>query len=136
MDVCLCFIEPQENKLSKIYFSGAKRPLYHLSKGVLTEHKGTKKSIGGHIGSAESDFFSTEIFAQSGEIIYLTTDGYADQANENRQKFSSQKLKNLLEEVGNFPLHEQEILLKNALHAHQGNAAQRDDITIAGILIA
>jgi hypothetical protein len=27
-------------------------------------------------------------------------------------------------------------LLKNALHAHQGNAAQRDDITIAGILIA
>jgi serine phosphatase RsbU (regulator of sigma subunit) len=136
MDVCLCFIEPQDELITKIYFSGAKRPLYHLKNALLTEHKGTKKSIGGHIGSAESDFFSTEIIAQRGDILYLTTDGYADQANENRQKFSTQKLKSLLAEVGHLPLHEQELMLKNSLLLHQGTAAQRDDITIAGILIA
>jgi ligand-binding sensor domain-containing protein/serine phosphatase RsbU (regulator of sigma subunit) len=135
MDVALCFIQPLENEKYKVVFSGAKRPLYFTENKNFIEIKGTKKSIGGHYDSGETRFEAEEFFVGKGAILYLTTDGYADQANEQRQKFSTQRLKALLEEISTLPAEEQKTRLQEEILKHQGNTSQRDDITIAGLFL-
>ncbi len=136
MDVCLCCIESENTQQFKITFSGAKRPLYYFEKekNKLTRIKGDRKTIGGKIRiNSLTHFSNKEIVLQKNDLLYLTTDGYVDQNNKERQKIGSPKLKEILNNIANKPLSEQKQILETELDNWQAEEKQRDDITVVGI---
>jgi serine phosphatase RsbU (regulator of sigma subunit) len=132
MDLTLAVIDYPERK---VYFGGANNPLYHVSGGELTEYKTNKYPIGG--GQYEGRHFTTqELICQPGDMIFLFSDGYADQfGGPNRKKFMYGKFKKLLVEVSTLPIDEQKEHLNTIIEnwMHEGNIDQIDDILVIGI---
>jgi len=132
MDVCLVSFEIN-SKLVK--FSGAKRPLYVSRKNnEIEEIKGTRKSIGGKKEGIE-DFSSVEIKLESGDILYLSSDGLTDQNNKDRKRFGSNKLKEILQLNIDQSMENQKLAIEKELDIFMENEEQRDDITLIGIKI-
>ncbi len=134
MDVCLALIETQDDS-TKVTFAGTRRPLYYIKNGVFEEHRGDRVSIGGvHQKQGKGKEFSNfTLHLQNGDMIFLTTDGLADQHSIDKQKFSTQKLKDILTAHASLDLATQKTLLQQQLHAHMQGVEQRDDITVMGI---
>ncbi len=136
MDIAFCAITQLEDKV-KVSFSGAKRPLYYVtpSSNKIEQVKGTRRSIGGVSRKTVKSFEVETLFLEKGTILYLTTDGFADQNNKDNEKFSSLQLMSILSEINNLPLSEQKKQLEIALDKHQEGTEQRDDITILAVKI-
>jgi serine phosphatase RsbU (regulator of sigma subunit) len=132
MDICLCKISSKETS-HHITFSGAKRPLFYTEKGELKELKGTRKNIGGKSKEKEEHFLEESIVLEGGEMLYLSSDGLADQSNPNRDKFSLVTVKDLLQKNAEKGGYEQKTVILQALKNHQKDAEQRDDITLIGV---
>ncbi|MGQ9806543.1 MAG: SpoIIE family protein phosphatase [Chlorobiales bacterium] len=130
MDVCLVKVERE-----RVIFSGAKRPLYCIQNDEFIEFKGDRYSIGGRQRETERKFTAHEIPIQQQTTLYLTTDGYIDQANAQRESFGSKRFKELLKISSPLSLDKQKEKLEAELAAHQQTEAQRDDITIMGVLV-
>ncbi|GEM_PF-3509538 len=135
MDVCMTVIEKDTKDNIKLYFAGAKRPLFYIHKERLHEIRGTRRSIGGRPKKKFTPFKTHEILLNAGDVIYLTTDGYVDNGNPKRQNFGSQQLIKLLQANYAKPLTVQGEILLQALKEHQQDAEQRDDITVLGVRI-
>lgn len=130
IDVCLV---KYERNFNRIVFSGAKRPLFLVDKEI-NEIKGTKRSIGDFLNK-KYDFTDNEIQLQRNTILYLTSDGYQDQLDENGKKIGSKRLKNELFQVSDKDFDKQLEYFSNELVKFQKVEDQRDDITIIGIEI-
>ena len=130
MDVCLCRIDKEG-----ITFAGARRSLYIVREGALMELEGDSKPIGGFQREAKRVFSSKRLDLEpsSTTMLYLTSDGFADQHNSRREKFGIKRLNNLFQQFAPMKMHHQREILETALHEHQGTVQQRDDITIMGI---
>jgi len=134
MDVVLVSIDRLNRR---IIFAGAHRPLWvvrqdHAS-AKLCETKGDRWSIGGTRHIDRREFTSRSLAMQGGDMVYLCTDGFADQRGVNGRKFSSKALKKLLVQLSGLSLAQQKEELQIALDNHQGTEEQMDDITIMGV---
>ncbi len=132
MDVAFCVIEKKKNI---IRFAGARRPLF-LIKGKtneLIEIKGDRKSIGGRQKEENRVFDKKEIKYESGDTIYMFSDGFVDQQNKDEKKFGIKKLRETFVEINSKTLKEQKNILLNMLKGHKKEWEQQDDITILGI---
>jgi ligand-binding sensor domain-containing protein/serine phosphatase RsbU (regulator of sigma subunit)/cell division protein FtsL len=138
MDVALFCMEEEGNKF-KITFSGAKRPLYFVEKSnsnpKLETIKGDRRSIGGRIRNNPIPFTNNELILEKGSLIYLTTDGFADQPNPERKKIGSLDLRDFIETNAAKVMTKQRTELLNLLRGHQQESAQVDDISLIGIKI-
>lgn len=130
MDVCLVKVERE-----RLIFSGAKRPLFLVKNGELSEFKGDRYSIGGRQRESERKFSAHEIPIEQRATLYLTTDGYIDQANAQRESFGSKRFRDLLKSISPMSLEEQKAKLESELSAHQQEEAQRDDITMMSLVV-
>ncbi len=137
MDVCLCRINER-----KITFAGAHLPLYLVKskneakgKPEVIELKGDRRSISGLKKEAQRFFTQKEINMQPGDMIYLSSDGFAHQNNSRDEKFGKKRLKELFLEIAPLSPAEQRRKLARELERHQGEEEQRDDITIIGVKI-
>jgi serine phosphatase RsbU (regulator of sigma subunit) len=137
MDVVLVKLKKINGNIEKITFSGAKSPLYLVNKsGKITRIKGSPKPIGGIIDS-DFDFYYTDtiITPEKGDSFYLTTDGYIDQNNNDRQRFGTVKLMKLLRIISKRETNLQKEVLHRELIDFMEDEEQRDDITILGFKI-
>ncbi len=135
MDVSLVKIEKRTLDY-RIIYSGAKRPLFyyeHTQKEIQII-KGDRKSIGG-VRSIKSKvrFTDKELFLHHDDIIYLSTDGLIDQNNPKRQRFGTPRFVDLLNQIKDFELDQQKIVIERELEAFKQNEPQRDDITIVAL---
>lgn len=133
MDLGICVFEPKGKSKIKLTYGGAKNTLYVVSKGELTTLKGDRKSIG--FVRKGFNYSKQDLILQKGDLVYLTTDGYIDQANPNRERFGSIRLMELLKEIYSLEMHEQKDILEQALQDHQQDTEQRDDINLIGIRV-
>ncbi len=139
MDIALISIfKTSESDDVKIHFSGANNALYIVSdKNDMTnflEFKSDKQPVGFY--SNMKLFTQQEIIAKKGDIIYMGTDGYADQFGGIKgKKFMSKQLKKILSSIYTLPLNEQEMILNQKFQGWKGNLDQVDDVTIVGIRI-
>ena len=133
MDVCLCRFEkiPEQQEV-KVLFSGAKRNLVYIKAGTNEPEKleADRRSIG---SESVTPFTTQELLLPRGSMLYLTSDGYADQNNTAREKLGSRNTKLLIAELSALPVSDQKKHLESALDSHQQNAEQRDDITFIGL---
>lgn len=129
MDLALCVLYPQQGR---IRFAGGRRPLFWVKNGELIEIQGRKYGIGGR--PQEDPFETHEIAYNQGDMVYLSTDGYADQfGGPNRRKFMVPKFKDLLVEEAPKPTTEQLARLTTEHIAWKGELDQVDDILVVGV---
>lgn len=134
MDLGLCCIlPPDEAGKREVVYAGAKRPLYVACRNELFELRGDRYSIGGWFGIDSPTFTNKSLTLEVGDIIYLTTDGYGDAANQRRKKMGEPRLKKMLIANHKETMAQQKRLLLQSLQAHQQETEQRDDITIIGV---
>lgn len=133
MDVCFTALNIKTNEIA---FSGAKRPLiiYNCAKNELEEIKGDRISIGGK-NDKEKEFTEHKIKLNSGDLVYLSSDGLTDQNNNERKRFGTSKLKELIENNISTSLKEQKEIIEKELNDFQKDEEQRDDITLIGFKI-
>ncbi len=132
MDIALCMIDYRNKKL---HFAGAYNPMILIRNGNLIEYKGDRMPIGIHIGT-EKDFTNNKIEYQLEDVVYLFSDGFADQfGGDDGRKFLIKNLKELLLSIHHEPMEKQKILLEETLENWKNNYEQVDDISIIGLKI-
>lgn len=137
MDISVCIID-KKNHL--IEYSGAMHPLYFVRNtenkvSELEQYRTDIHSIS-MLQSKKHSYSSVNIEIGKGDMIYLLSDGYADQfGGKNGQKFLSKNLKALLAKIAGEPLEIQQALLQEKINKWQGNYHQIDDMLILGIKI-
>lgn len=131
MDIAVLKIDLKGKTLE---YAGANRPLYHVKNKQLTEIKATKAAIGGSVLGYEKKFESTALKLQAGDMVYLSTDGFADQfGGAKNKKITTKKFKGLLETIAEQPLPEQEKYLLDFFNTYKGGNEQTDDVLLAGL---
>lgn len=132
MDISFLSVDYSKNE---VQWAGAYNPLWIIdSKNNLVEIKADKQSIGKSDTTAA--FTTHTLTVDKGSMLYLITDGYADQfGGENGKKFKYQQLKNLLISNSAKSCEAQKQALEEAFVKWQGELEQVDDVTIIGIRI-
>lgn len=134
MDVALCAISTQEDK---VYFSGANRNLIVVKKnGELEKHTGNKLPIGGAHFEPERIFTTLNLQLETGDHIYIFSDGYADQFGGKTQegkKFMVKRLHDLFCTIHNEEPETQRKVLEETIEHWRGPLEQVDDILVIGV---
>jgi serine phosphatase RsbU (regulator of sigma subunit) len=129
MDMSICRLNG-----SVLSFSGAQNPIYHVRDNKLNEYKGDKQPIGKH--SNRSAFTKKEIELQKGDLIYLFSDGFADQfGGPKGKKFKYKAFKELLLKTQHESMNRQREILDEAIKDWMGRLEQLDDICVMGVRI-
>ena len=108
----------------KVQFSGAGRPLY-MKNGTMEIIKTDKRGIAGQTDNDEYQFSATEIEKSNNLMLYLASDGYADQMNEHSKKYSTKRFVALLDSISEKPITEQQDTLENEFNSHKGTKSNR-----------
>lgn len=131
MDGILLCIDKNTNTYT--YSAAHNKPLI-LHNGELTEHHADKMPIGK--GIREDSFTNHELPLQSGDILYMYTDGYADQfGGPKGKKFKYKQLNDLLLSQAALPMVTQKESLQNVFESWRGELEQVDDVCVCGIRI-
>ncbi len=149
MDISLCSLK--WNDYSKelrgginIEWAGANIPLWivHHNQYVnekweykrLEEIKGDKQPVGKF--EFTKSFTNQSFSLEKDDVIYLFTDGYADQfGGPNNKKFHYSQMRKLLTEIHDLPMDEQKTKLNSTFESWRGENEQVDDVLVIGIRI-
>ena len=133
MDVAIFCLDKTENA-NKITFAGAKQSMFYVENDKIHRLKGDRMSIGGRRSKKLDDMFHEEtVFLPNDTMVYMMSDGFADQADPQGNKIGSRTIIAQLEKNANLSAGKQKQELENLLEQHQLSAPQRDDITLLGI---
>jgi len=129
MDMLVCKYNRQD---SRLLFAGANNPLYLVREGELTEFKTDKMPVSIH--EVMNPFNVQEIKLKPGDLIYLFSDGYADQfGGPLGKKFKYRAFKELLVTNAEKEMHDQGLLLDQAFEKWRGDVEQIDDVVVIGL---
>jgi serine phosphatase RsbU (regulator of sigma subunit) len=133
MDASLCALNLQTKEL---HWAGANNPLwiYRVNKKSIEEIKADKQPIGkGHEPKA---FTTHRIALNPGDILYLFTDGYADQfGGEKGKKLTRARFRELLLSIASLDMEKQREALLKFHDEYRGNQEQIDDICVLGVRV-
>lgn len=133
MDISLITIDFEQKKLN---FAGGYNPLFLIRNGELIQVKADKFPIGGYMGEKLKDFTNNEMDLQKGDVLYLFSDGYADQfGGTDDSKYLIRRFRELLLKIHKEPMFEQKEILNQVHNDWRGNTVQIDDILVIGIRI-
>jgi len=122
------------NDNSQVEYAGAYNPLYHLCNGEITETRGSRQPIG--FMKEREPFINHSIDLQKGDMLYIFTDGYADQfGGPKGKKFKYQPFKELLLTLQELPMLEQEEKLRIHFDQWKGERDQTDDVCVIGVRV-
>ena len=132
MDISLCALNL---KTKTMEWAGANNPLWRLKNGTLIEIKADKQPIG--MVENFKPFTNHQINLESGEILYLFTDGYADQfgGELGQKKLTKKRFKDLIISLQSKSMHEQGLELDAFINNYRKKVEQIDDILVIGIRI-
>jgi ligand-binding sensor domain-containing protein/serine phosphatase RsbU (regulator of sigma subunit) len=133
MDMSLISIHPVTSELE---YAGSYNALYIVSDGRLTEIKADRIPIGRSSSITESKFTNHRVNVKKGDMVYLFSDGYADQfGGGDGSKFKYKGLKDLLASISELSLEEQKHRLDETIEQWKGPLDQVDDILLIGTRI-
>jgi phosphoserine phosphatase RsbU/P len=133
MDMSLCVLDLKNNKMD---FAGANNPILLVRDNKLIKYKGDRFPIGAFVENQSQQFTNNEIRLNEGDMIYMFSDGYADQfGGPENKKFFIRRFEQLLLEISSGSMEEQKEILKNTLYEWMGNNSQVDDILVIGIRV-
>jgi serine phosphatase RsbU (regulator of sigma subunit) len=128
MDIALCSINGNE-----LNYAGANNSLWIIRKGSSEVHeiKADKQPVG--LYHKPTNFNEHKISLDEGDLVYLFSDGFADQfGGEKNKKFKTVNFKKLLISLSKLPLPDQKIGLDVAFEKWRGELEQLDDVCVMG----
>ncbi|MEX1003261.1 MAG: SpoIIE family protein phosphatase [Crocinitomicaceae bacterium] len=144
MDIALCSLnfnntnsDKAQNSVgvvAQLRYAGANNPLWLLRGSELIEIKADKQPIGNY--HDPKPFSTHELQLKKGDVIYLFSDGYADQfGGEKGKKFKSKSFRELLIESSELSLDEQKSKINQVFEDWKGEFEQVDDVCVIGVRI-
>lgn len=156
MDIALCALNLRTRKMR---YAGANNPLWVVSKADnyqqfvdtldgkgsaledqnnadvrLVEVKGDKQPIGKH--EAVSPFTTREMTLEKGDVVYVFSDGYADQfGGPKGKKLKYKPFKEILLSLYDKPMDEQRKTIDDFFEQWKGEHEQIDDICVIGVRV-
>lgn len=135
MDLAFCVID---KKKMTMQFAGAFNPLYIIRSNKLIEIKGDRLSVGADNDPLDikpvQNFTSHDLKLQKTDMIYLFTDGFADQfGGPEGKKYKYRRFRHTLLTIHKLSLDSQKVFLDQVLEEWRGKIEQIDDILVIGI---
>lgn len=151
MDIALISLR-KENDKTILEFAGANNPLWIVRKGKISiplselhsvhyfedsdhsliELKPDKQPVGKFVN--EKSFTNQSFAIQKNDVVYLFSDGFADQfGGQKGKKMKNVIFKNILLENIERPLTDQKKILTSAFESWRGDFEQLDDVCVMGI---
>lgn len=125
-----------DRKKFTVSFAGAYNPLYLVRNGEVMVYRADRFPIGMTAISEKKSFTNQEVVIQPGDMLYMCSDGYADQfGSPDVKKYKSGNVKKLLAEIWSLPVEEQRKRLEDEILSWRGNLPQVDDILFVGTRI-
>jgi len=132
MDIIVCELDVNTHYMR---FASAMRPIILYKDKKLQYVRGSKCSIGGEAEDTKK-FENVGFQLTKGDIVYMFSDGYPDQFGGPRgKKFKLARLKNMLADICEKPMHEQHDVVSNTFKDWRGKHAQVDDVLFMGVKI-
>ncbi len=120
----------------EIIFAGANRPLWLFRNNSCKIFLPDKQPIGG-MQLERKKFTNHKIPVEAGDILYLFTDGYADQfGGKEGKKIMTANFRKMILGHLHLPMPEQHLKLKNHFEQWKTGHDQVDDVLVAGIKIS
>ena len=133
MDITLCSFDAAAKELE---FAAAFNPLFLVRDSEIFEVKGNKFPIGIFLEKETKKFTNHKIKVKKGDVIYIFSDGYADQfGGAKGKKFMQSQFRNLLFDIHKKPMPEQRRILDQTIEHWRGNEDQVDDILVMGMRV-
>ena len=133
MDVAICSLN---HKTKELQYAVAFNPLYLLRDGKIAQTKGDKFPIGSFLDGATPNFTNHKLQLLEGDILYIFSDGYADQFGGPRgKKMMYKKFRDTLIANSQKDLSVQKDLLRDHLYDWMGEEEQVDDILVIGVKV-
>jgi ligand-binding sensor domain-containing protein/serine phosphatase RsbU (regulator of sigma subunit) len=133
MDIVICAMEIGSAELE---YAGANRALWIFREGKsegLEVIRPDKFPIGGLETETKRSFSNKRITLKKGDIIYLSTDGYADQfGGVLGKKMMVRNFQKKLSEILHLPFNEQKEILQKHFASWKGEQEQVDDVLVIG----
>lgn len=116
----------------KVSFAAAHNAILLVSNGLIKELPVDRMPVGHR--DEIIPFSLNEVELKKGDVLYLSTDGYADQfGGPKGKKFKYKQLEELLLSVHTDPMESQKDRLKNKFDEWRGTLEQIDDVCVIGI---
>jgi serine phosphatase RsbU (regulator of sigma subunit) len=129
MDIALCSI-----KGNKLNYSGANNPLIIIRNKEVIQIKADRQPIGKYIRA--EDFTNHTLDIQKDDMIYIFSDGFADQFGGKKcKKYRLTNLLILLTKISTKVLSEQHTILKEEFLSWKGTEDQIDDVCVMGVRV-
>jgi len=128
IEMSMCIINRSTKQME---YSGAFLPVYIARDEKLIEIKGDKINVGQSIKDVFFNRHTEKI--EPGDIIYMFSDGYADQfGGPENKKFMYRRLRHLLVTISKFPMDDQRRILEETIISWMSDTDQIDDIMVMG----
>lgn len=128
------------NEENILWCACANNPVYIVRNSQLIEIPAQKRTVG-YCDNTEP-FVNHTFQLEKNDLIYLFSDGYADQFggksennNNKERKFTKKRFKELLTQISHLSIEEQKQTLIQKHLEWRGNVEQTDDICIVGIKV-
>jgi len=133
MDISLACLTPSKAGM-QVQWSGAFNPLWYLQDGEMKEVGADKQPVGKF--ESQNVFTTHTLQLKKGDVLYLFTDGYADQfGGPKGKKFKYKQFQESLLVISNKSMDEQKQPLEETLKEWKGELGQMDDVLVIGIRI-
>lgn len=133
MDITLCSYDSENHEVE---FAGAFNPLFIVREGEIFEIKGNKFPVGIFLEKETKKFTNHKLKVKKGDVLYIFSDGYADQfGGAKGKKFMQSQFRNLLFDIHKKPMPEQHRILNQTIEHWRGNEDQVDDILVIGMRV-
>jgi tetratricopeptide (TPR) repeat protein len=115
-------------------WAGANNPLWYVSGNEIMQIKADKQPVGKQENA--KDFTTHRLQVPAGGMVYLFTDGFADQfGGPKGKKFRYKQLEEVLLSIVALPANDQKQKLETAFADWKGDLEQIDDVCIIGIRV-
>jgi serine phosphatase RsbU (regulator of sigma subunit) len=133
MDVTIVAYNPSTNEID---YASANHISYLYTQNNLVQLQGDIYSIGGMFGRTDLVFSGQHLKLDKGDMLYLFTDGYADQfGGEKNTKLTTARFEKLLLEINKLDTETQKQQLLASFRNWKGDNKQLDDVLVMGIKI-
>ncbi|MFL5752564.1 MAG: tetratricopeptide repeat protein [Bacteroidia bacterium] len=130
MDMALCKYIPATNEL---VYAGANNDLYLIRNNKIQKFKACNQAVGINPGET-IQFNQYHIKLQKEDVVYIFTDGFADQfGGPKGKKLKYRQLEEFLASIHRQPMERQEKLLDEKFSEWKGKLEQVDDVCIIGV---
>ena len=133
MDISVCCLDLKSNKM---VVASANNSVYivRADSGEMEELKSTRRPVG--FTHSKESFSNKEVQLNSGDMIFTSTDGYADQfGGPKGKKFRFKQFEELLQSIAPKNASDQLAILEKQNKEWKGDLEQVDDILVIGVRV-